>query len=421
MPRSYLSSLGEPNRLHVLKGLAILIYLSSHFRAVCWAEDKGVLGYSNAAVGLFFLASGYGLFHSLWRRLGEGRTLASWAGRFWRDRLIRLYPQYILALALMPVLFGRAVAWWQVLGVDSPYWTIGQALQCYMVAPVLFAMAQSNSRAVRWMPLAGMAALNGLALSLAGEIDRSGMLNQFVYRNLYGTHLALFHLGMLAAADPPGQTGRTGRVSRAGGPALAAMWLGALLVCGAPAGRVESAVRAAAAAWTGWAGIGAITPGEEEMLTGWVVAVLTIAGVAASTVFFKAYLALPRKNTRQEYGTSGMNPAAGNHREDPAFQNSRLRRRLEGAGMASARAGLRETLGGILPGSGFLALLGRNSLSIYLFEPVFYLVMFKLSLLEVRRWKSILWFAALSPVMFAVCVGLQKIQGAALRKLTGRA
>jgi len=387
MPRLFSCSQGEPNRLHVLKGLAILIYLTSHFRAVCWAEDKGVLGYSNAAVGLFFLASGYGLFHSLARRLGEGRTLASWAGRFWRDRLIRLYPQYVLALALMPLLFGKVVAWWQVLGVDSPYWTIGQALQCYAAAPLLFALAHSDSRALRWLPLAGIAVLNALTLSLSGEIDRSGMLNQFVYRNLYGTHLALFHLGMLAAARP---SKLAARLSLAGGPALAALWLGALLACGASPERVESAVGAAWAGvcgWAAWVGIGVTTGEDLELFAAWMTALLTAACVAASYSFFQAYLALPRM------------------------------RSLEG----SRPDTLREALGGTLPGSRFLALLGRNSLSIYLFEPVFYLVMFKLSLLEVRRWKSILWFAALSPVMFAACAGIQRIQGAALRKLIGRA
>lgn len=387
MSRFNLPSQGEPNRLHALKGLAILIYLTSHFRAVCWAEDRGVLGYSNAAVGLFFLASGYGLFHSLARRLGEGASLAAWAGRFWRDRLIRLYPQYVLALALMPLLFGKTVAWWQVLGVDSPYWTIGQALQCYALAPLLFALAHSGSRAVRWLPLAGIVGCNALALALAGEIDRSGMLNQFVYRHLYGTHLALFHLGMLAAARP---SPWAARLSKAGGLGLATMWLGALLVCGVSLERMESAVRGAWAGLSGWAeqaGMGAMAWDDLDTVAAWIAALLTGVCVAASCTFFQAYLVLPRM-----HGTEGRGAVT-----------------------------LRETVRGTLPGSRFLALLGRNSLSIYLFEPVFYLAMFKLSLLEVRRWKSILWFAAMSPVMFAACAGIQRIQGAALRKLTGRA
>lgn len=251
----------------------------------------------------------------------------------------------------------------------------------------MFALAHSDSRTLRWLPLAGIAACNALVLALAGEVDRSGMLNQFVYRHLYGTHLALFHLGMLAAARP---SRWAGRLSLAGGPALAALWLGALLACGASPGRVESAVGAAWAGvcgWAVWAGMDALAGEGLDILSAWTTALLTVACVAASCTFFQAYLVLPRM-----HGTEGRGAVT-----------------------------LRETFRGTLPGSRFLALLGRNSLSIYLFEPVFYLAMFKLSLLEVRRWKSILWFAAMSPVMFAACAGIQRIQGAALRKLTGRA
>lgn len=356
-----------PNPLHVLKGLAMAVYLSSHFRAVCWVEDRSLLGYSNVAVSLFFLASGYGMFHSLSRRLGASAGPASWLGGFWRDRLARLYPQYVLAVALIALLFGREVAWWQFLGVDSPYWTIGQALQCYVAAPLCFAAAFSSSLAVRIAPLAGWAVLNAAVLATTGDVDRSGMLGQFVYRNLYGTHLALFHLGMLAAARPrPADA----FLARAGAAWCTLGFLCMLVVTGMQGSRALAAVTPwlpedpFPERWT------ALFPGLEGHGAAWASGVLTVLCVAGGQLFFRAFLALPKGQT--------------------------------------------------LPLGRALAFLGRHSLPVYLFEPLFYLALFELSVLEARAWTTLAWVLGLSPMLMAGCAAIQKIQGLAMRRLTGR-
>ena len=184
--------------LEVIKGLSIMVFMVNHFRIICWGADLNRESYGRAAVGMFFLASGLAIQRSLSRRLPGAPRFFGPIMRFWRDRALRIYPLYLLAMALMPVLFGASLTWWQVLGANSPYWFFNRIAQCYLAAPLLYFAARSRSWNVRLVPVAFYAALN-LGL-LAGRYDLSSFwLGQFRYQHLAFTHLLLYYLGMLEA------------------------------------------------------------------------------------------------------------------------------------------------------------------------------------------------------------------------------
>jgi peptidoglycan/LPS O-acetylase OafA/YrhL len=76
-----------------LRGLAALVVVMFHTRFMFgWSPDSGYL-----AVDLFFMLSGFVLAHAYDPRFAAGMA----AAEFMRIRLIRLYPLYILGMALM--------------------------------------------------------------------------------------------------------------------------------------------------------------------------------------------------------------------------------------------------------------------------------------------------------------------------------
>ena len=228
------------NRLEVLKGIAIVIFMFYHFRVLAMGDPAEGGSYGRAAVGLFFLISGFGLNHSLARRLGTGQPLVSALLIFWRDRAVRVYPQYWMAAALTFLVYGLAYAWWQWLGVDSPYWFISQVLQCYLAAPLLYAVSRSGRTAVRWLPLAVFAGVNAWAYGLHGEVSAQGVPGQLAYQRMLLTHVVLFYLGMLWAQREAGPK-RGGAMT---GLLLAAGFAALMVACTRPAGAALSVVSA---------------------------------------------------------------------------------------------------------------------------------------------------------------------------------
>ena len=320
------SKQGKLETTYTLRGIAVFIYITSHFRVVCWQESPKEVGYSNAAIALFFLVSGYGIYHSLKRRESCQGMLRS-IPRFWKDRFLNILPQHVAALGLVCLFYKTNYSFWQYLGAESPFWAINQALQCYLAAPILYRLSRSDKAAVRLAPLMLWAVGNVLFLCLHDEIDRSGLLRQLVFRNLYGTYLVLFHLGMLGARNP---LAIAKKLARVGGGPLIALWIGSLLVTG----------------------VNEASP--------WMLAGFTFLGVVVSTLFFQAAMALPQP----------------------------------------------------IPGPKFFAKIGKASLSINLFEPLFYYGLFSLHLLIPKDMHSILWYAALYPVFTFGCMWIQRAHNA---------
>ncbi|ATY30769.1 acyltransferase family protein [Sphingomonas psychrotolerans] len=97
--------------LDLLRGLAALAIVTRHFP---WPGDVvAFLPRDYLAVDLFFVLSGFVLARAWWPRLSEGQG----RGRFLIDRLIRLYPLYLLA-----TLFAAAIA--LVNGAQAGTWAV---------------------------------------------------------------------------------------------------------------------------------------------------------------------------------------------------------------------------------------------------------------------------------------------------------
>lgn len=94
-----------------LRGTAAIVVLLLHV-ASAETPDLPVFGSAYLAVDLFFLLSGFVIGHAYEARLSDGLTF----GKFLKIRLVRLYPLYVLGLALAvatPVLMALATRqWW---------------------------------------------------------------------------------------------------------------------------------------------------------------------------------------------------------------------------------------------------------------------------------------------------------------------
>jgi peptidoglycan/LPS O-acetylase OafA/YrhL len=83
--------------LDLLRGIAAAVVLSLHF---AWPDGgDGPLQRAYLSVDLFFCISGFVIAHSYLDRLRDGMSV----GRFFLIRMIRLYPVYLLGMALIGV------------------------------------------------------------------------------------------------------------------------------------------------------------------------------------------------------------------------------------------------------------------------------------------------------------------------------
>ncbi len=199
-----------------LKGIAITGVVVGHTLnyylpgSVRWTE-----GLDNGLVAIFFVLSGYGIYHSLERRLGveENRPRALlhyYAGRAWR-----VYPLFWLALLVTPF-FLQAYSGWHNPGLSlglkflgfggflGAYtrpneftWFIYTLIPCYLAAPLLFVLLRKVG--IIWY-IAVNLALGAACLAasvwslrhLAALPDQS-----FVYRRFILANILLFSSGMM--------------------------------------------------------------------------------------------------------------------------------------------------------------------------------------------------------------------------------
>lgn len=125
-------------RIDALRGAAILAVLQFHygygFRFYEWigvpTALETILAYGWAGVDLFFVLSAYLLTRNLLSSRGETNVV----GSFYRRRILRILPLYVLLLALAAILApalgtrqGDAGGW--LFGGLAPFWTYGLFLQ----------------------------------------------------------------------------------------------------------------------------------------------------------------------------------------------------------------------------------------------------------------------------------------------------
>lgn len=100
--------------LDLLRGLAALVVVTRHFP---WTDNTPIiLPRSYLAVDLFFMLSGFVLTHAYQQRLSAGQT-----NQFLIDRLIRLYPLYLLA-TLSSAAITLAMMWHGSISATPGQW-----------------------------------------------------------------------------------------------------------------------------------------------------------------------------------------------------------------------------------------------------------------------------------------------------------
>ena len=184
-----------------LKGIAISAVLINHYLNM---NVKGTfLGYASLFVSLFFIVSGYGIYHSLTNRYrlephGIKKLLT-----FYANRLLRLYPLFLVAYITQCILFDTPILTWTLLGIHAQghFWFIPAIIQCYLVSPLFFICLKKNRF---W-------SLNGLILTflIANVLLTSGALPELLgnslrfihqyWREVYFLSPLLFGLAMLVA------------------------------------------------------------------------------------------------------------------------------------------------------------------------------------------------------------------------------
>lgn len=156
--------------LRFFAALAVFLF---HFGAT-WSQRHhfpdaltALLKHGFMGVSIFFILSGFILSHSYSNGLGQWRDVA----RFWSSRVARIYPVYLVALALaFPLLHDVSlsaaadvvlmVQSWGPARSDAGYywieqaWTLSVEATFYLGFPVLFAFVR---RATRGYAIAGVA------------------------------------------------------------------------------------------------------------------------------------------------------------------------------------------------------------------------------------------------------------------------
>jgi peptidoglycan/LPS O-acetylase OafA/YrhL len=120
----------------ILKGIAILSVLVNHFindNTDKTLDSLYLTGYANGIIIIFFILSGYGVYHSL-NKLGRGGK--NWK-EFYLKRILRIYPLFIIALfAFSLINTGILPSFSSFFFIQSPYWFIDAIVYCYLLTPL---------------------------------------------------------------------------------------------------------------------------------------------------------------------------------------------------------------------------------------------------------------------------------------------
>jgi len=202
-----------------LKGLAIAVVLVSHY-ASFYAPgfyERWLFEYASEAVSVFFVLSGFGLYHSLRRQLEGVPPGATSRGRsllvFYLKRALRIYPLYWLSLATIPLALpdygydslhqlslhtlGVYLAFPLVVA-PGVFWFLPALMQCYLAAPFCYRLLTRLGlwRYLLLLAIATAAGFEGTkhVSGLAGRIGFDSLA--ILYRNFLLANILLLALGM---------------------------------------------------------------------------------------------------------------------------------------------------------------------------------------------------------------------------------
>lgn len=187
-------------------------------RATTWHDAGRYLARLDVGAPVFFVLSAFLLYRPFVRHVLDGAPVTT-TPRFYRRRVLRIFPAYWVALVGVPIVAGftvDGVRTWianilflPAVGVDEPYvitqaWTVGVELSFYALLPLY---AAATARLVARAPATSRARLllvGTAALLLAGQLFRLAVVvlePSWAGRSQLWLpmHLDLFAVGMAAA------------------------------------------------------------------------------------------------------------------------------------------------------------------------------------------------------------------------------
>ncbi len=188
-----LTSLGTTN---YLKGIAIISVLINHYLNRYIEGNQS--GIANGIIAIFYILSGFGIFYSYERRFNEKKYNFRIITKFYSDRILRIYPFYIIVLLIDDFLLGESYSIWNYLGVVSPYLFVNLILQCYLVSFIVYYLLKK----LELVKFLLVIILTFILINVFGymvEFYADISFNFFgiiIYRGLYLGHIFLFCIGM---------------------------------------------------------------------------------------------------------------------------------------------------------------------------------------------------------------------------------
>jgi len=132
------SGLESIDTTNTLKGIAISMVLTNHYLNLNMSGDFG--GFADSFIHIFFILSGYGLHHSLYRRFSKQNNILKSLLIFYYERIVRIFPLLWIALFVEKMIRGGTISPWTLIGVYGPghYWFIPALLHCYFLSPLIY-------------------------------------------------------------------------------------------------------------------------------------------------------------------------------------------------------------------------------------------------------------------------------------------
>lgn len=181
-----------------LRGLAVSAVLVNHY--VNDFVSRQFPGYAFGIISIFFVVSGYGIFHSLQKSFAQNQTKLLALLKYFYKRAIRILPLYWLAFLLASYFFFQSYSMKTFSFIPlhkfpgDYFLFVTLILQCYVASPFLyFFLTKFGER--KFAVLVTVFILLGLLCYFFISLPHSYYI--FYYRSFFLGHISLFALGML--------------------------------------------------------------------------------------------------------------------------------------------------------------------------------------------------------------------------------
>lgn len=184
-----------------LKGIAISGVLVNHYLNLFVSGVSN--GYANIGISIFFMLSGYGIFHSLdkYYIANPNKIFSNQLLLFYAHRIVRIFPLLWLAWLIEIFLRKGNLSFWIPSGVHAEhhYWFIPALLHCYFLAPFIYWGIKKNSMVFVIALLCGFALINSIIFYEVTPmmIKKIGRFAFPRWRGIYTLYILVFSAGCL--------------------------------------------------------------------------------------------------------------------------------------------------------------------------------------------------------------------------------